>query len=140
MDSGWLISAIRVLCLVAAASALAGCGAHSIYAPQIAKSRAEYEQAVLSGHPAAGRRTAHASRTTPRPRAVAAVTTTQSVATGPRATASRTADPNIARASTTYGSGAIDNPYPVGSPEWHAEWRRMDENLKLKLNSICARC
>jgi hypothetical protein len=139
MDSGWLISAIRVLCLVAAASALAGCGAHSSYAPQIAKSRAEYEQAVLSGHPAV-RRTAYASRTIPRSRAVAAVTTSQSVAARPRATASRIADPNIARASTTYGSGAADNPYPVGSPEWHAEWKRMDENLKLKLNSICARC
>ena len=128
------------MCLVAAASALAGCGAHSSYAPQIAKSRAEYEQAVLSGHPAAVRRTAHAGRTTPRPRAVAAVTTTQSVAANPRATASRAADPNITRASATIGSSSMDNPYPVGSPEWHAEWRRMDENLKLKLNSICARC
>ena len=128
------MSAIRALCLLAATSTLAGCGSYSSYAPQIAKSRAEYEQAVLSGHPAAVRRTVYAKRASPRPRAIAAA------ASGASATGAVAADPQAARASTTYGSGGEDNPYPVGSPEWHAEWKRMDENLQRRLNSICARC
>ena len=134
MDSRWPISALRVLCLLAATATLAGCGSYSSYAPQIAKSRAEYEQAVLSGHPAAVRRTVYARRATPRPRTIAAA------ASGASATGAVAADQQAARASTTFGSGAADNTYPVGSPEWHSEWKRMDESLQRRLNSICARC
>jgi hypothetical protein len=133
MDSRGPISAIRALCLLAATATLAGCGSYSSYAPQIAKSRAEYEQAVLSGHPAAVRRTVYAKRATPRPRAIA------TAASGAAVTGA-VVESGAARASTTYGSGGADNPYPVGTPEWHAEWKRMDESLQRRLNSICARC
>jgi hypothetical protein len=139
MDSRLPISVLRALGLLAATVTLAGCGSYSTYAPQIAKSRAEYERAVLSGHPAAVRRTVYAKRATPRPRAIATNHNGAS-ANGAASTGAVAADPQAARASTTFGSAARDNPYPVGTPEWHAEWKRMDESLQRRLNSICARC
>jgi hypothetical protein len=125
---------MRTVCLIAAALALSGCGSYSSYAPQIAKSRAQYEQAVLSGRGAPARR-AYARRRTPRT-AVATAAQAQEVAPT-HSIATPAAAP---RYPSTIGSGLRENPYPVGSPEWHAEWRRMDENLQRKLNSICASC
>ena len=133
---------MRTVCLIAAALALSGCGSYSSYSPLIAKSRAEYEQAVLSGRAAPARR-AYARRTIHRPAVAAAAadgTSTGSMAATP-APATPIATRGIApRNPSTIGSSLRDNPFPVGSPEWHAEWRRMDENLQRKLNSICASC
>jgi hypothetical protein len=134
-----LIAGMRTVCLIAAALALSGCASYSSYSPLIAKSRAEYEQVVLSGRGATARRV-YATRRIRRPAVAAAVdgTPTGSVAVAPAsATAPRAVAP---RNPSTIGSSVRENPYPVGSAEWHAEWRRMDENLQRNLNSICRSC
>ena len=116
-------AAMRAICLMVAALALSGC-ASSSYSQLIAKSRAEYEQTVLAGRAAPARRAApraYATRRMPRPAVTAA---------DPRA---------AARASDTVGS-VRQNPFPVGSPDWHAEWKRMDQDLEKRLRTICSAC
>jgi hypothetical protein len=123
------LSSMRALCLLVAALALSGCGAHSSYSQLVAQSRAEYELAVLKGRgaPVAAYRV-YASRAKARPRRAVAIETRPA------------ADSRAARAAVTTGASRMDNPHPVGSAEWHAEWQRHDDNLKRRLNSICSTC
>jgi hypothetical protein len=151
------MTVMRTICVLSAALALSGCAGYSSYSGAIAQSHAEYERAVLAGERSAPPRRAYASK---RPRPVVAAeqpipSEASTIGSGLAQTPARVLDPELRRqeiaprrdpgvlpASASSDAGAAQ-PHPMGSPAWqreHAQWERMDNELKRKLQGICTGC
>jgi hypothetical protein len=152
------MSVMRTICVLSAALALSGCAGYSSYSGAIAQSRAEYERAVLAGERTAPPRRAYASK---RPRPVVAAeqpipSEASTIGSGFAQAPTRALNPELRRqeiaprrdpallpASASSDASPTQAPHPMGSPAWqreHAQWERMDNELKRKLQGICTGC